>query len=103
MPPELDLIQRVFREHGYTLTAHASDRAVRRGIAGHDIEEAVLAGEVIEDYPQDKYGPSCLILGQTAVGRILHVQASYPPGIKVITVYEPSPDDWEHDWKTRKG
>lgn len=41
--------------------------------------EAVAHGNIIEDYPDDKYGPSCLILGFTLAGRPLHSQCSYPP------------------------
>jgi len=67
-----------------------------------EIEAAILNGEIIEDYPNDKYGPSCLIMGESASGRILHVQVSYQPAAKVITVYEPSPDEWELDLKTRR-
>ena len=61
-----------------------------------EVQQAIANGEVIEDYPQDKYGPSCLITGFTTNGRPLHIQCSYPsrPLIKVVTVYEPSPDDW---------
>jgi hypothetical protein len=41
------------------------------------MEQAVsMRSEVIEDYPEDKYGPSCLILGFTVYGRPLHVQCS---------------------------
>jgi hypothetical protein len=52
--------------------------------------------EIIEDYPDDKYGPSCLILGFTKAGRPFHLQCSYPsrPLIKIITIYEPDPDLW---------
>lgn len=102
MPPDYDALRQVFREKQYIITSHASDRAVQRDIDAFEIEEAVIAGEVIEDYPDDKYSPSCLILGKTEAERILHVQVSYPPKVKVITVYEPSPDEWESDWKTRK-
>jgi hypothetical protein len=84
------------------LTAHASTRAISRDIDDFEIEEAVVSGMVIEDYPEDKYGPSCLILGYTRSGRLLHVQVTYPPKARVITVYEPSPDEWESDGKTRK-
>ncbi|MFO7901734.1 MAG: DUF4258 domain-containing protein [Pirellulaceae bacterium] len=61
-----------------------------------ELREAVEAGEVIEHYPNDKYGPSCLILGFTTSGRPLHVSCSYPsrPLIKIITVYEPDPEQW---------
>jgi len=68
------------------------------------MEEAISGGgEIIEDYPEDKYGPSCLILGLTKTGRPLHIQCSYPsrPLIKVITLYEPDPDLWV-DFRVRK-
>lgn len=102
MPPNLDQLHMLIRQKAYLLTAHASDRAAQRGIVSREIEEGILAGEVIEDYPDDKYGPSCLIMGKTTAGKTLHVQVSYPPGVKVITVYAPSLEEWEADLKTRK-
>ena len=42
------------------------------------------------------------MMGKTTAGKTLHVQVSYPPNVKVITVYLPSPDEWEADLKTRK-
>jgi hypothetical protein len=102
MTPDHDKLKQAFKDKTYVLTAHASDRAARRRIRSAEIEQAIASGEVIEDYPDDKYGPSCLILGYTEAKRPLHIQVSYPTQIKVITVYEPSPDDWEEDLKTRK-
>jgi hypothetical protein len=43
-----------------------------------------------------------MLLGYTKVNRALHIQVSYPTNIKVITVYEPSLDEWEEDLSTRK-
>jgi hypothetical protein len=102
MPIDLDQLRTTFSNRSYLLTAHASDRAAQRAIFSAEIEAAILTGEVIEDYPDDKYGPSCLVMGTTENGRILHIQVSYPPSVKVITVYEPSPDEWEADMRTRK-
>jgi len=62
-----------------------------------EVEQAISnRSEVIEDYPDDKYGPSCLILGFTTAGRPLHLQCSYPsrPLIKIVTLYEPDPALW---------
>jgi hypothetical protein len=53
-----------------------------------------LKGEIIEEYPDDKYSPSCLIYGQTNKGKNLHVQISLPPAVVVITTYEPDPEEW---------
>ena len=102
MPPNLDSLRKRFAGRNYLLTDHASDQAARRAVFSREIEEVVISGEVIEDCPDDKYGPSCLIMSKTRTGRILHVQVSYAGPAKVITVYEPSPDEWEADWKTRK-
>jgi len=102
VPPNLEALRRAFALHEYLLTAHASDRAVWRGISSREMEEAILDGEVIEDYPDDKYGPSCLILGYTRDGRPLHIHVTYPPEVKVITVYEPSQEEWNQGFRKRK-
>lgn len=59
--------------------------------------------EVIENYPNDKYGPSCLVLGFTRAGRPLHIQCSHPsrPLVKIITLYEPESSKWS-EFRTRR-
>ena len=87
----------------FEFSQHALDQSIRRHISVQELREAFAVGEVIEDYPNDKYGPSCLILGFTAAGRPLHVQCSHAsrPLIKVITLYEPDPTQWV-DFKQRR-
>ena len=99
---DIKAIREAFAKHDYVFTVHGSDRAAKRAIRSTEIIQAVASGKVIEDYPDDKYGPSCLLLGYTANDRPLHIQVSYPPNIRIITVYEPSDDDWEEDLETRK-
>lgn len=83
-------------EGRFELSRHAADQSILRGITVSEIGEAIANGEVIEDYPDDKYGPSCLIFGVTGAGRPVHVQCSYPsrPTLKIITLYEPDPLRW---------
>jgi hypothetical protein len=99
----IEQIQEKFARDEFEFSRHATDQSILREIGVGEIREAVSRGEVIEDYPQDKYGPSCLILGFTQIGRPLHIQCSYPsrPVIKIITVYSPDPDEWE-EWRVRK-
>ena len=80
----------------FELSKHAVDQSIVRRIGVQELREAVAAGEVIEDYPDDKYGPSCLIFGTTSAGRFLHVQCTYPSRtpVRIITLYEPTPDRW---------
>jgi len=44
-----------------------------RRISVAEVRQAIASGEVIEDYPDDKYGPSCLISGFTQAERPLHI------------------------------
>lgn len=80
------------------------DQSILRDISVAEIEEAISGqSEVIENYPEDKYGATCLILGHTKTGRPLHIQCSYPsrPLIKIVTLYEPDPQHWI-DMRIRK-
>jgi hypothetical protein len=87
----------------FELSKHAADQSILRHVTLQDIREAIAHGEIIEDYPNGKYGPSCLILGYTQAGRPLHIQGSYPsrPLIKIITLYEPDANFWI-DFKGRR-
>jgi len=88
----------------YELSTHAVDQSILRSISMAEVEEAVANNsEVIEYYPDDKYGPSCLVLGYTNAGRPLHLHCSCPSRslIKIITLYEPDPERWV-DLRTRK-
>jgi len=80
----------------FEFSQHAVDQTITRHITVQEVRKAISVGEVIEDYANDKYGPSCLILGFTSEGRPLHIQCSYPSRelVKVITLYEPDPDRW---------
>jgi hypothetical protein len=86
----------------FEFSRHAVDQSILRRISVQEMREAVGRGEIIEDYPEDKYGPSCLILGFTELGRPLHIQCTYPDRllIKIITLYEPDSTLWEN-FRTR--
>ena len=104
MKDVLDIIKDKISRHDYEFSKHAVDQTIVRAITVAEIEDAVSGkSEIIEDYPKDKYGPSCLILGFTKAQRPLHIQCSYPsrPLVKVITLYEPDPELWV-DFRTRR-
>ena len=96
-------IQVAVRERELSITLHAQQQTTTRRIKISEVREALLSAsaELIEDYPEDPRGSSCLVYGKTA-NRILHVHISYPPEIVVITAYEPDPAKWEADYKTRR-
>ena len=62
--------------------------------------------EIIEDYPNDPRGPSCLIIGTTDLnGRIAHIVCADSPKLAVITAYFPAetrPDKWSDNFRNRQ-
>lgn len=92
----LDEIRQKIEAGQFEFSRHAVDQTIIRRISVHEVREIFADAEVIEDYPEDKYGPRCLIFGRTMAARPLHIQCSYPsrPLIKVITLYEPDPARW---------
>jgi hypothetical protein len=92
----IEQIRERVAQNQFEFSRHAVDQTILRRISVRELREAIESGEVIEDYPDDKYGPSCLLLGFTAAGRPVHVQCSHPsrPLIRIVTVYEPDPTLW---------
>lgn len=92
----LSVIQQQLAAGEFEFSRHAFRRAVERNISEAEIREAGAQARVIEDYPEDKYAPSALLLGFTTGGRPLHFQVSFVDAAltKIITIYEPDPDEW---------
>ncbi len=101
--PLIDEIIIKIDAYQFEFSKHAADQSIVRRISIQEMKEAIMAGAIIEGYPKDRYGPSCLMFGRTKESRPLHIQCSYPPRtlIKIITLYEPDPALWI-DFKTRK-
>jgi len=80
----------------FEFSRHAFKRVVERNISEEEIREAGATIEIIEDYPDDKYSPSCLVLGFTQNHRPLHLQVCYcnSETVKIVTVYDPDPAEW---------
>jgi len=87
----------------YSLSRHALKRMVERNISDEMIRRAGATVTIIEDYPDDKYSPSCLMLG-FAENEPLHLQVSRAPGtvVHVITLYIPSLTHWETGYTRRR-
>lgn len=67
-----------------------------------EIRVAVFSGEIIEEYPEDQRGESCLIL-HTKQKRVLHVVcAPKTESLAIITACLPAPDQWSSDFKVRR-
>lgn len=74
-----------------------------RIISPDEVRAVIFDGEIIEDYPEDVRGHSCLMLGYGEEDRPIHVVCSPKADyLAIISVYSPNSRRWESDWKTRK-
>ena len=103
MVKSLDDVRRQLSNGEFDLTLHVTRRIVQREINELEIRQAGGEAFIIEEYPDDKYSPSCLMLGFSTNGRPLHILVSLADTalVRVITVYEPDPADWT-DYATRR-
>ena len=73
-----------------------------RMITTADIRRIIGEGDVIENYPEDARGHSCLILGLGDGMRPIHVVCSPKDEyLAIITCYLPDEDEWSDDLSVR--
>jgi Domain of unknown function (DUF4258) len=71
-------------------------------ISTADARKVVEEGEIIEDYPEDTRGHSCLMLGRGINGWPIHIVcAPKDEYLAVITAYIPDEKQWSNDFRTR--
>jgi len=98
-----DIIEALRRDR-LRVTDHADEEAHSENITFDEIFNSILQGEIIEDYPEDKPYPSCLIYGQNSKREPIHSVWGYNLENKwcvLITVYRPDPNRWIN-WKERR-
>jgi Domain of unknown function (DUF4258) len=91
-------------EQRIVFRVHAIRRMFQRQISVDDVREALAAGQIIEEYPEDGPYPSRLVLGRTG-NRPIHVVAAHnseDEEVVVITAYEPDPTQWDREFKRRR-
>lgn len=84
---------------------HAAKQMLRpdRMITMEEVRHVTKQGELIEDYPEDVRGHSCLLIGYGYNARPIHVVCSPKDDyLAIITVYLPNVDQWEDDFRKRR-
>ena len=87
----------------YSQHAVAQKSRPERMISTAEIRVVVDEGQIIEDYPDDRRGHSCLMMGFDEERRPVHILcAPRDDYLAIITAYRPSRLEWEKFFKTRK-
>ena len=91
----LAVIQALVTARDVEFSHHAREEMEDEAITTDEVLAAIVAGRILENYPDDPRGPSCLLSGATAAGRPLHVVCTTAaPVLRIITVYRPRPPKW---------
>ena len=92
----IDWIRKKVSDDQYEFSSHADDERQADKISVLEVEKALLQGEILESYPEDPRGPSCLILGYGDEGYPMHIVCAKTPSdkMRIITVYIPSLPKW---------
>jgi len=98
-----EIREKVEREE-YEVSFHAEKERYSEDITLSELESAIFNGEILEDYPEDPRGPSCLVLGYTQE-RPIHVVCGNTPinWVRIITIYRPEPPKWTDERTRAKG
>jgi hypothetical protein len=104
---ETDILKRVrdTAERRVLFLPHALRQMLRpeRMIRREEVFKVIIEGRVIEDYPEDPRGHSCLMLGFGSEERPMHVVcAPKQDYLAVITAYLPDEGEWSRDFTRRK-
>ena len=71
-------------------------------ISTSEVRKVLEECEIIEDYPEDARGHSCLMLGKDREERPIHVVcAPKDEYLAVITAYVPDESQWLEDYRRR--
>ena len=101
---EIEKIKEKIRVDEYEISFHAEKERYAEDITISDLEMAFSNGEILETYPDDPKGPSCLVLGYSQ-NRPIHIVCGYTSinWIRIITVYIPKLPKWIDERTRAKG
>ena len=91
-----DFIRAEIERQSYEISLHADDERLADRLTVGQLEFALSDGKIIEDYPDDPRGESCLTLGFTPEGKPVHVVCGRNRSghLILITVYIPTMPKW---------
>lgn len=94
----IDEIQDAVKHSRYIYSGHADLRRKARALTVAQVRDALLNGEILEEYPDTGRGESCLVLGFAEKQPVHIVCGRLGEQIVLVTVYVPAPPDFVDPW-----
>jgi hypothetical protein len=105
MSETFETVKVAVREGRVAVSRHALHELEDDGLEIDRILEVAVYGEVVEDYPTDPRGPSCLVCSALDRGFWVHTVWGWDAGARIavlITAYRPNPEKWDEEFKKRR-
>ena len=98
----LTWIKERIRDEAYQYSLHGDQERQNDNLSLQEVEEAILSGRTLENYPDTGRGESCLIVGFSDSGKpIIIVCGQRGDKLVIITVYIPSPPRFKTPYEQR--
>lgn len=76
----------------YRYSRHGDKERQNDGLSLLEVEEALLSGRILEQYPDTGRGESCLFVGFSDAGKPIHIVCGrMGDWLVIVTVYIPTP------------
>ena len=95
---DIEAIKAKVRTNQYVYSLHADLERRADGLTFAQIEEPLLSGHFLEEYPDTGRGESCLIVGFAGTVPIHAVCGWRGDKIAIVTVYVPRPPRFADPW-----
>lgn len=84
------------KKQTYEISIHADEKRLAEGLTTAQVEHVLSNGEIIEEYPNDPRGESCLVVGFVSPRMPVHVVCGKNRSghLMLITVYIPAMPKW---------
>ena len=93
---DISYIRNKIKKQDYDLSSHAHRERQEEQITISEIEQALFEGDIIEKYPKDERGKSCLVAAKVG-NKPLHVVCGKRNNrLLIVTVYRPKSPTWKN-------
>lgn len=99
---DIEEIKRRVANNQYAYSQHAEIERRAEALTLTQVEDAVLNGEILEQYPDTGRGESCLVVGFAAETPVHIVCGWRGEAVVFVTIYVPRPPKFIDPW-TRGG
>lgn len=97
---DLDWICRCVAAQRYRYSRHGDKERQNDALTLIEVEQALLTGRILEQYPDTGRGESCLVAGFSDTGRPVHVVCGrMGEWMVVVTVYVPTPPKFKNPFE----